>query len=59
MSAAEQSVDAGFYRLVAQRSVLEDHDGLATLPAGEELALAGIEGLPFDDAVTRIRRARP
>ena len=54
MSAAEQSVDAEFYRLVTQRSVLEDHDGLATLPAGEDASLAG---LLFDDAVTRIRRA--
>lgn len=57
MSAAEQSADAEYYRLVTLRSVIEEDHGRVVLPAGEELALADLNGLPFDEAVTLIRRA--
>ncbi len=57
MSWPEASAGAEFYRLVTLSSVIEERSGHVVLPAGDEAALASLEGVSFDDAVTRIRRA--
>lgn len=57
MSGPEASADDEFYRLVTLSSVIEERSGHVVLPAGDEAALASLEGLSFHDAVTRIRRA--
>lgn len=57
MSGPEASADGEFYRLMTLSSVIEERSGHVVLPAGDEAALASLEGLSFHDAVTRIRRA--
>ncbi|MGI8830642.1 MAG: hypothetical protein ACR2I5_12850 [Candidatus Limnocylindria bacterium] len=56
MSEDEASADADYYRLVTLSSMIEERGGQVAFPAGDEAALVSLEGLSFDDAVSRIRR---
>ena len=57
LSIAEQRADAAYYRLVVFGAVVGNDDGVASAGADESGVLAVLDGLPFDEAVARIRDA--
>ncbi|MEA2651932.1 MAG: hypothetical protein QOI85_1653 [Chloroflexota bacterium] len=57
LPAAEQRADAAFYRLVVFGAVIGNESGTAGAGADESGVLAPLDGLPFADAVERIREA--
>lgn len=59
LSGAEQHADAPFHRLVVFGAMVIDDEGTAAAGADEGGALAPLDGVPFADAVERIRRAEP
>lgn len=57
LSGEEQRADAAYHRLVVFGAMLANDGGLAAAGSDELSVLAGLDGLPFDTAVDRVRAA--
>ncbi|MGH2445542.1 MAG: hypothetical protein ACRDGD_05830 [Candidatus Limnocylindria bacterium] len=57
LSISQQAADAGFYRLVTMGSFVQNHDGVAAVPAGDDRDfLTTIDGTSFARLVDRLRQ---
>jgi hypothetical protein len=51
--------EADFYRLVVMRGVVVNRDGAAEVTPGDGDFLDALDGIPFDEVVSGVRRSRP